>query len=246
MKSTAWTVILLALTFAIGWTSRVVVERGGETAGVISPADEAPAGTGRGPDRTGGDHRRGGRHGGFGRFLESVREFSEELALTPEQEASLQSLFDTTLHQIHAHEEGIRDVTEAARPQLREILTEVQRARLDELVEARYQLRSEQKVRASVDRARTEFGLDEERLVRLEAVLRTYEDGKRQLFSFREGGEGGSESDSARERMRAGMGDLRAELESKLGEFLDAEQLERLLQRSSGGRRFGKDRDLVE
>ena len=239
MKSTVWTLVLLVLVFAIGWTSRVVAERadGRGAPGVAS--DDGARERRRGPR---GGRGRSGR--GIGRFLDSVRQFSAELELSGEQETALGALFDDTLRQVHEHERKIWEVTHDARPKLRAILTDAQRDRLDELVAEKFAERSAERVRSTMAWAVDAFALEEARAARLERALLDHEERKRACFDAlhdRPPGEPESDRAAFEDRMR----ELKEALDAALVDLLDEEQRERLSSRSSG-RRWGKGRDLVE
>jgi len=238
MKSTVWTLILLGLVFAIGWTSRVVAERSEASTSIT--AEEASSES-RPGHRDGHRGSRGGRGGrGIGRFLDSVRQFSAELELTDEQESSLSALFEETLAQVQEHEKRAWQVTHDARPKLRAILTDTQRDRLDELVGAKFAERSAEKVQSTLEWATMEFALEPTEVERLGAILHGHEERKRALF------ESSKSTESAdRTEFETQMGDLREELSAELSGLLDEEQREHFLSRS-GSRRWGKGRDLVE
>jgi len=209
MRSTRWTLVLLVLVFCIGWTTRVVSEgRGG------------PAWRERSGPRAWKMTRGGGP------LLHTIDQFASELELTDQQELALSAITTRTSDTIRQHEKAIWDTMHQARPHVLEILTEPQRARLDELVDEHWKNRRDQKVSQVIERLRQE-GIDTATLDQIETVLAEYEQGKSTVFvSLRERESWPEESELAAEMDR-----LRTQRNQGLSRYLSAEQMERLDQR---------------
>jgi Spy/CpxP family protein refolding chaperone len=223
MRSFIWLALFFVLVFGIGWTSRLLAER---------PADQ--------PERT---HRseRGGwsrSHGGYGPggpFIQTIEQFGEELALTEEQRTKLDAIMQETVAQIETHEHAIRDLMYSTRPRVLAILTEAQRAALDERIAEERREHAQERLTRQMDWLAENTELDATALADLEGVLIRYAEAKTRLFE-------GLWDQSAwpdEDELRQAVKELRSERDAGLANYLDEETMQNF-QSGTDRRRRGK------
>lgn len=222
-RTNRWIFVLMALVFAIGWTSRLLADRNG-------PAPE-PSATRPAWDRDGRGSR--DRHGRGGPRMSSLERFADELELRPGQRDQIDDLMAELEETVRGHERSIWEAKHEVRPRMLAILDEDQRNLLDELIRDRWEQYRQERLQRTRDLFAEDFRLDAETLAAVMAVLADYEEQKGSYF----GDHMDREQWPDREQVETDIEKLRERRDRRLAELLNEDQMQRYADESSHHRR---------
>lgn len=163
MRSYAWTLMFVAVVFAVGWSTRLLADR------VMDPLPSTvPPST-----RCASCGSQISRCQQIGPHLTTIECLAEELLLDAEQSRQLRNLVADTSQAILDYERAVDSLVRRTRVQVDELLTDDQRARLDCVMEEKWREFQERRLAADMDWIRPHVATDV--LGELEIILRQFE-----------------------------------------------------------------------
>lgn len=150
----------------------------------------------------------------------SVHHFVKQLGLTEGQDRQLDLILGKTQQDVEAFTRAIRFTHEKSRESVMKILTDEQKAKLEELKAAEWKKRHEEEIQRSLRFYTRVLGLDEAQQGKVRAVLAELKERKRAYFRNEE--HGGDHS-----RIRGFFRGLREEQSRRLKDILTPEQHKR-------------------